>query len=247
MNSDGGTDGGTDAADGGGFTSLVCGGACSWPGKCTNEDGNLIVIEEHCIVRGQEGLDLLRGHQTVETRRDFEVRLEEAVESEIRFDGLLDVGGSLRVRSDGGPARSYRFPDLVKVGNNIQFQGEPGASAISFSSLTTIEGGLFIGQSSELSVVDIPTLDSVGTSISVQGNPMLERISVPNVTALSRDFVVSDNASLVTVEMNSLESVGEVCQFRGNSDAAYCDSIEWLNSVDGCTPPFEELNPPVCE
>lgn len=244
---DGGSDGGTDAADGGGFTSLVCGGACSWPGKCTNEGGNLVVIEDHCLVRGQAGLDLLRGYQTVETRRDFEVRLEESVETEISFDGLLEIGGSLRVRSDGGPARSYSFPDLVKVGSNVQFQGEPGASALSFSSLTTIEGGLFIGQSSELSVVEIPTLVSIGTSISVQANPMLGRLSIPNVAVLSRDFILSDNASLVAVEMTNLDSVGEVCQFRGNSDAAYCDSVEWLTAVEGCTPPFEDLSPPVCE
>lgn len=227
------------------FTSLVCGGACSWPGRCTNDEGHLVVIEEPCRVRGEEGLALLREYRTIIVKRDFDVVVD-APGGAVSFDSLLEVGGRIRLASTGS-ATAFSFPNLSAIGVNLRVGGPPGASRLDFPQLRSVGSGILVGGGADLVELSFPALESLGTSISIQGNTGLEHIDFPVLeTALSRDLEINDNLSLRSVNINRLSRVDGNCSFMRNNPAAFCDVLPWLARTEGCDPPFGETSPPDC-
>ncbi|NVB80671.1 MAG: hypothetical protein HOV81_19910 [Kofleriaceae bacterium] len=97
----------------------------------------------------------------------------------IAFNGLLRVGGSIRVANNGS-LRGLFLPRLEQAGR-IEVDNNAVLSTISVPRLATVNGAMVITDNNALELVTATSLQSIGQELVIAGHPKLELLEMPRI------------------------------------------------------------------
>lgn len=95
---------------------------------------------------------------------------------EIAFNGLLQVGGTIRVANNGG-LRGLFFPRLERAGR-IEIDNNVLLTSISLPRLSAVDGALVITDNGGLEIASAPRLVTVGQELVLAGHPLLAQLDM---------------------------------------------------------------------
>jgi len=159
---------------------------------------------------------------------------------EINFGFLKNVGGEFRIQENGGlTALSCR--SLVSVGN-LTVSGNEQLALFSLSSLVSVGGNVFIGDSSALTTFSLDALSSVRGSVYIRDNSGLSSFGMHALESVGSFLRIRRNSALTTFDLGGLKSVGGffhvVCELTRSIDrhrncVLTSFSMDALESVGG--------------
>ncbi|HEY5946367.1 MAG TPA: hypothetical protein VIV40_12780 [Kofleriaceae bacterium] len=129
---------------------------------------------------------------------------------EAAFNGLLHVGGTIRVASNG-QLQGLFFPRVERVGR------------------MEVENNAVLGS------ISMPRLAAVDGAIVISDNSSLEMISAPLLATVGKELVIAGHRNLTLVEMGKLTSV-EAVRVEGNPKLA-AEVVEQLTSKSALAHP----------
>jgi hypothetical protein len=97
----------------------------------------------------------------------------------VAFNGLLRVGGTIRVANNGS-LRGLFFPRLEHVGR-IEVDNNVVLASISLPRLTTVDGAMVITDNHGLELISAAMLASIGQELVIAGHPRLNLLEMSNV------------------------------------------------------------------
>lgn len=101
---------------------------------------------------------------------------------EVAFNGLLRVGGTIRVANNGSLHGLY-FPRLERVGR-IEVENNVALNSISMPRLTTVDGAVVIADNSGLEMISAPLLATVGKELVIAGHSRLNLLEMSHLTTV---------------------------------------------------------------
>lgn len=128
------------------------------------------------------------------------VGLDEAV-----FNGLVNVGGTIRVANNGS-LRGVYFPRLEQSGR-VEIEANAVMTTISLPRLTKVQGAFVIADNGSLEMINAPTLANVGKELVIAGHGKLNLLEMSRLTT----------ALAVRIENNPKLSVEVVEQLTSKS------------------------------
>lgn len=109
---------------------------------------------------------------------------------EAAFNGLLRVGGTIRVASNNS-MRGLYFPRLERAGR-IEIENNVTLTSISMPRLSEVQGAMVIADNSSLELISASLLQTVGNELVIAGQTRLELVELPRLA----------NAGAVRIEGN---------------------------------------------
>lgn len=100
----------------------------------------------------------------------------------VAFNGLLRVGGTIRVANNGS-LRGLYFPRLEHVGR-IEVDNNAVLSTISLPRLAKVDGSMVITDNNALELITTSLLVEVGQELVVAGHPKLNLFEIPRIQHL---------------------------------------------------------------
>lgn len=101
---------------------------------------------------------------------------------EAAFNGLLRVGGTIRVVSNGS-LRGLYFPRIQQVGR-IEIENNAVLTTLSLPRLATVDGTLLIAENDNLELVSAPLLAKVGKELVIAGHSKLNLLEMSRLTSV---------------------------------------------------------------
>ena len=101
---------------------------------------------------------------------------------EVAFNGLLGVGGTIRVMNNGS-LRGLFFPRLEHVGR-FQVENNAVLASISLPRLAAVEGAMVVADNGSLELVSAPLLATVGKELVIAGQRQLDLLELSHLTAV---------------------------------------------------------------
>jgi hypothetical protein len=102
--------------------------------------------------------------------------------SEAAFNGLLRVGGTIRV-SNNGSLRGLFLPRLEQAGR-IEIENNAVLTSISMPRLTTVDGAVVIADNGSLEMLSAPLLATVGKDLVIAGHRKLNLLEVSRLSTV---------------------------------------------------------------
>jgi hypothetical protein len=102
--------------------------------------------------------------------------------TEIAFNGLLRVAGTIRV-SNNGSLRGLFLPRLEQAGR-IQIENNVVLTSISMPRLATVDSAVVIADNGSLEMLSAPLLASVGKELVIAGHGKLNLVEVSHLTTV---------------------------------------------------------------
>jgi hypothetical protein len=134
---------------------------------CTQLSGVVIRTGATIDVSPLKELEAITGDLTIGPT----VGLDEAA-----FNGLLRVGGTIRVASNGS-LRGLYFPRIETIGR-IEVENNAVLTTISLPRLARVDGALVIADNGGLEMVSAPLLATVGKELVISGHPRLQMLEM---------------------------------------------------------------------
>jgi hypothetical protein len=100
----------------------------------------------------------------------------------VAFNGLLRVGGTIRVASNGS-LRGLFFPRLEHVGR-IEVDGNVVLSTISLPRLADVQGSMVITDNHGLELLSAGMLTTIGSELVIVGHPKLDLVELPRLARM---------------------------------------------------------------
>ena len=100
----------------------------------------------------------------------------------IAFNGLLRVGGTIRVANNGS-LRGLYLPRLEHAGR-IEVDNNAVLSTISVPRLADVSNSLVITDNNALELVTATLLTTIGQELVISGHPKLELLEMPRITRM---------------------------------------------------------------
>jgi hypothetical protein len=101
---------------------------------------------------------------------------------EAAFNGLLHVGGTIRVANNGS-MRGLFFPRIERVGR-FEVENNAVLDSISLPRLAAVEGAMVIADNGSLELISAPLLVTVGKELVIAGQRKLELLEMPRVASV---------------------------------------------------------------
>lgn len=101
----------------------------------------------------------------------------------VAFNGLLRVGGTIRVANNGS-LRGLYFPRLQKVGR-IEVENNVVLMSISLPRLGSVAGSMVIADNNALEMIGAGTLATIGQELVISGHPKLNLLEMTQLSQLS--------------------------------------------------------------
>ena len=101
---------------------------------------------------------------------------------EAAFNGLLKVGGTIRVMNNGS-LRGLFFPRLEHVGR-FQVENNAVLASISLPRLADVQGAMVVADNGSLELVSAPLLATVGKELVIAGQGRLDLLELPHLTSV---------------------------------------------------------------
>lgn len=98
----------------------------------------------------------------------------------VAFNGLLRVGGAIRVANNGS-LRGLFFPRLEHVGR-FEVDNNAVLSSISLPRLTSVDGAMVITDNNALELVSATLLSSIGQELVIAGHPKLNLLEMSRLS-----------------------------------------------------------------
>lgn len=99
----------------------------------------------------------------------------------IAFNGLLRVGGTIRVTSNGS-LRGLFFPRLESVGR-IEVDGNVVLTTISVPRLASVKGSFVVTDNHGLELLSASLLQTIGGELVIADHPKLNLLELPRLTS----------------------------------------------------------------
>lgn len=132
-------------------------------------------------IRTGATLDVLPLRELEEITGDISIGPTVGVDT-IAFNGLLRVGGTIRVVSNGS-LRGLFFPRLESVGR-IEVENNVVLTTIAVPRLTSVENSIVIANNHGLELVSAGVLSSVGGELVIVDHPKLNLVELPRLSQL---------------------------------------------------------------
>jgi hypothetical protein len=100
----------------------------------------------------------------------------------IAFNGLLEVGGTIRVANNGS-LRGLFLPRLERAGR-IEVDNNAVLSTISVPRLATVKGAMVITDNNALELITATLLTTLGKELVIAGHPKLNLLEMPRVSTM---------------------------------------------------------------
>jgi hypothetical protein len=127
-------------------------------------------------IRTGATIDVAPLSELEEITGDLSIGPTVGVES-VAFNGLLRVGGTIRVANNGS-LRGLYFPRLEHVGR-IEVDNNAVLTSISMPRLARIDGSMVITDNNALELITTTRLVDVGQELVVAGHPKLNLFEIP--------------------------------------------------------------------
>jgi hypothetical protein len=101
---------------------------------------------------------------------------------EAAFNGLLRVGGTIRVANNGS-LRGLFFPRIERIGRG-EIENNAVLTTISMPRLESVDGALVIADNSALELISAPLLATVGKELVIAGHRKLNLVEMSHVTTV---------------------------------------------------------------
>lgn len=101
---------------------------------------------------------------------------------EAAFNGLLRVGGTIRVMNNGS-MRGLYFPRIEHVGR-IEVENNAVMVSISMPRLASVAGAMVISDNGGLELINAPLLATVGKELVISGHPKLNLLEMPQLASV---------------------------------------------------------------
>jgi len=100
---------------------------------------------------------------------------------EAAFNGLLRVGGTIRVANNGS-MRGLFFPRVESIGR-FEIENNVVLTSISMPRLTTVVGAMVITDNGGLEMISAPLLATVGKELVIAGHPKLNLVEMAKLSS----------------------------------------------------------------
>lgn len=120
--------------------------------------------------------------------------------------GLREVGGYIGI-SDNSELMRVKFPNLVKTGEGLVFEGNLSLKRISAPALRYVKGNLHIFNNQALKTVSFKWLISVGEDVIFAGNNALKKLHLPQLTTIMGQFIFEHSERLKCLCLPNLVAV----------------------------------------
>jgi hypothetical protein len=129
-------------------------------------------------IRTGATIDVSPLHELEEISGDLVIGPTVGIDS-VAFNGLLRVGGTIRVASNGS-LHGLFLPRLEQVGR-IEIDGNVVLTTISVPRLTTVRGAVVITDNHGLELVSATLLQSIGGELVIADHPRLNLLELPRL------------------------------------------------------------------
>jgi hypothetical protein len=133
-------------------------------------------------IRTGATIDVSPLHELEEISGDLVIGPTVGIDS-VAFNGLLRVGGTIRVASNGS-LHGLFLPRLEQVGR-IEIDGNVVLTTISVPRLTAVQGAVVITDNHGLELVSATLLASIGGELVIADHPRLNLLELPRLARVS--------------------------------------------------------------
>jgi hypothetical protein len=126
---------------------------------------------------------------------------------EAAFNGLLRVGGTIRVANNGS-LRGLFFPRVERIGR-AEIENNVVLNSISMPRLGTVDGALVIADNGGLEMISAPLLATVGKELVIAGHRKLHLLEMSHVTSVET-IRIEGNPKLAADVVDKLTSASAV-------------------------------------
>ena len=109
---------------------------------------------------------------------------------EAAFNGLLRVGGTIRVANNGS-LRGLFFPRVERVGR-IEIENNAVLASIQLTRLAAVDGALVIADNGGLELISAPLLVTIGKELLITGHSKLTLLEMPQLTSVEATRIESN-------------------------------------------------------
>jgi len=123
-------------------------------------------------------------------------------------------------------------PNCTEIEGDVEINGGNITNLNGLSVLTSIGGGLYIGDNSALtSLIGLDNVVSIGGGLGIENNVLLTGISeLDNLTSINGDLMIVDNTALTT-----LSGLDSVVSIEGGLGISGNDALTTLTGLDNVT------------
>jgi hypothetical protein len=133
-------------------------------------------------IRTGATIDVSPLHELEEISGDLVIGPTVGIDS-VAFNGLLRVGGTIRVASNGS-LHGLFLPRLEQVGR-IEIDGNVVLTTISVPRLTAVQGAVVVTDNHGLELVSATLLQSIGGELVIAEHPRLSLLELPRLSRVS--------------------------------------------------------------
>jgi hypothetical protein len=133
------------------------------------------------IIRTGATIEVSPLHELEEIQGDLMIGPTVGID-EVAFNGLLRVGGTIRVANNGS-LRGLYFPRLEEAGR-VEVDNNAVLGTISMPRLTAVKGALVITDNTNLELLTASLLASVGKELVISGHPKLALLEMSRLVAV---------------------------------------------------------------
>lgn len=134
----------------------------------------------------------------------------------LNLNFLEEVKGGVLIYNVG--LNSINIPKIKKIGRNLYGYGlsiyqMPHLKSISMGNLLNVNGQIYLGQSNNLMMVNMPLLNFIGKNnegfaLSIYDNKILSKLTFPRLKTIDGPIFMENNQNLLTINMNQLNYIG---------------------------------------
>lgn len=132
-------------------------------------------------IRTGATIDVSPLHELEEISGDLSIGPTVGVDT-LAFNGLLRVGGTIRVVSNGS-LRGLFLPRLEHVGR-LEVDGNVVLTTISMPRLVDVTGSLVVTDNNGLELLSASTLSEIGGELVIVGHPKLNLLELPRLAKM---------------------------------------------------------------
>lgn len=153
-------------------------------------------------IRTGATIDVTPLHQLEEISGDLSIGPTVGVDT-LAFNGLLRVGGTIRVISNGS-LRGLFLPRLEHVGR-LEVDGNVVLTTISMPRLADVTGSLVVTDNNGLELLSASTLTQIGGELVIVGHPKLNLLELPRLVRMQA-MRLEGNPSIPTDVVENLRN-----------------------------------------
>ena len=150
------------------------------------------------------------------------------------LNGLTSIGGQLRIVGSDALAKIDGFNGLKTIGGGLNIESYDALTSINgFNSLTTLTG-LEIHGNLLTHIGGFSSLSSIEGQLFISGTALTDIDGLSNLTTIGGDLYLKINPALVNISgLNGLTSIGGQLRIIGSDALAKIDGLNGLKTIEG--------------